>query len=166
MVQSHNMYAAGWADRKIKTIVSNVGTTVALPDILRKRSKNINGVTVVIYKHVEMIRKFFQYFSAIDVNDHLRQGTLNLHTHWHTNTWWHRLHGTLLGMIITDSYLAYKIEFSEYFQNEDEGEMMSFMDFVDRLAHDLIFNTVDLPPAAIAGIRRPRSEDSDDVRTF
>jgi hypothetical protein len=152
---NHNIYALGWADKKLKTIISNVGTTLPATPIQRIRSKNVNGITEHFIKEIQcpmMINQFFSCFSAIDIHDHFRQGTLALHEHWKTMKWWHRVFSTILGIIVTDSYLLYKYEYKEFY-NGDTTNLVEFVDYIDQLAIEIIQNEFDAPPAG--GIRRP-----------
>ena len=129
--------------------ISNVGTSDAIDPILRRRTKNVAGVTVEVQKQVlvvTMVKVMFAVFSAIDIHDHMRQGVLAFHTHWKTNTWWHRLYSTILGIIVTDAYLMYKMEHLEHNHGVDNG-LLGYTDFVDRLAFSLIHNTIDAAPA-------------------
>ena len=59
---------------------------------------------------IRAIEQFYRHFGAVDQHDHLRQGSLEVEHLWCTKTWWHRLFGSILGMIVTDAYLAYKFE--------------------------------------------------------
>ena len=74
--QNTNMYALGWKDRKLKTIISNAGTTLPGNPSKRKRHKVENDgmyETVTYYKEISrpsMIEFFFSCFVAIDVHDH------------------------------------------------------------------------------------------------
>ena len=49
-----------------------------------------------------------------------------------TKTWWHRLFGTILGRIVTDAYLAYKLEQSELHMGVDE---VDFTTLIGQLAY-------------------------------
>ena len=77
-------YALGWADRKLKTIISNVGTTNPGTPSKRRRYKKemVDGTweTVSFFKEVKrpaMVEEFFSCFATIDRHDHLRQGSLD-----------------------------------------------------------------------------------------
>ena len=86
--------ALGWADKKMKTIVSNVGSTLSGTPCKRKRHKKeeVNGVleTVVYFKQVKrpamIIEEFFSCFGIIDRHDHYRQGSLELEREWCIHT--------------------------------------------------------------------------------
>ncbi|POM58709.1 Integrase catalytic core protein [Phytophthora palmivora] len=57
-----------------------------------------------------MVELFFEYFSTVDVHDHYRQGSLEIEREWLTHSWAHKIFGTVLGMVVVDSYLAYRYE--------------------------------------------------------
>ena len=68
----------------------------------RHRREVVNGepVTVSYEKHVKrphMSELLFEHFNAIDVHDHLRQGSLAMEREWCTHSRWHRMFGTILG---------------------------------------------------------------------
>jgi len=84
------MLAIGCADMTLKTVITTVGITQAGTDSLRPRSKIENGVTKrynVSVPRPLAIQEMFDSFSAIDVHDHLRQGSLAFHNHWPTKTY-------------------------------------------------------------------------------
>ena len=83
----------------------------------------------------QMIELFFKYFSTIDVHDHFRQGSLGMERAQHTHSWWHRLFATLFGMTVVDAFLGYRYE-----SLEAHGSPMELTEFIEKLAHQLIFN--------------------------
>ena len=58
---------------------------------------------------------------------------------WTTMTWWHRLLGTLFGMVCTDAFLGYRLE-TRNRQMGGEVSLLSFKDILHRLAYQLIHN--------------------------
>ena len=54
---------------------------------------------------------------------------------WKTKTWWHRIIATILGIIFTDCYLAYK-----YNEMKFHRAVLSYDEFLGKLAYKLIFN--------------------------
>lgn len=137
------MFAVGWQDAKLKTIVSNRGTTHPGADSIRLRHQVVclNGVDVtqtteksIPRPHVMEI--FFQHFSCIDIHDHLRQGSLRLEESWKTRNWWHRIFATVFGVIVTDCYYAYKMN-----NTRSHLPVVQYAEFVEMLAYQLIFNT-------------------------
>ena len=82
-----------------------------------------------------VIKQFFDIFGNIDQHDHLRQGSLRMEEVWKTLTWWHRIFATMLAVIFTDCWLAYK-----YNEARHNREVKKFEDFLAKLAYQLIFN--------------------------
>ena len=67
------MYALGWKDRKLKTIISNAGTTLPGNPCKCKQHKKVEIYETVTYhkdiSRTAMIELFFSCFGAIDVHD-------------------------------------------------------------------------------------------------
>ena len=137
------IYAMGWNDKKLTSIVSTCGTTVAGLPSRRPRHRKVfrdgEWVTEVYVKEVKrtrMIADFFQYFSIIDVHDHYRQGSLELERHWITHCWWHRMFSTIFGICIVDAYLCFKFEVIQ--RQELPSRLMTFQHFLAGIFNDLI----------------------------
>ena len=64
---------------------------------------------------------------------------LEIERAWVTRNWWKPLFGTLLGVIVINSFLMYKYEFKKHNFN-NTSDMMNFFEFVDVLALQLIKN--------------------------
>lgn len=148
-VEALPLIAVGWADKKLKAIISNCGTTLPCPtDSIRPRHKRVlNDVGDYVtsrqelhVKRPEMIELFFRHFGAIDIHDHLRQGSLAFERTWHTKTWWHRIYMTMLGVIITNCYLGYRFEFKKRNHGSIDG-MDDFGTSLGKLAYQLIHNS-------------------------
>ena len=136
------IYALGWYDRRAKFIVSSCGCTVAAQPSRRKRHRRVivnnEYETRVSYKEVprpSLVEEFYSCFSAIDVHDHYRQGSLEMERNWVTRKWYHRIFTTILGICIVDAFYAYKLEMKQ--AGKDPRD---FTYFVGRLAHQLVFN--------------------------
>lgn len=139
--EEHNLYACGWGDRKLKTILTNCGSSEKADPFLRPRSRNILETTEktnIKIPCIMLIRQFFEFFSNVDISDHYRQGTLAPHESLHTRNWVYRLFTTLHALTIVDAYFAYCYE-----RRDTELEVMKFIDFVDEIAYELIHNTID-----------------------
>ena len=54
---------------------------------------------------------------------------------WKTHTWWHRIVATILGVIFTDYYLAYRHIEMKYFRN-----VLPYDEFLGKIAYQLIFD--------------------------
>jgi hypothetical protein len=107
--QNTNMYALSWKDRKLKTIISNAGTTLPGNPRKRKRHKKVekDGMyeTVTYYKEISrpsIIELIFSCFGAIDVHNHYRQGSLAFERQWYTHSWWHNLFTAYRSMYAID----------------------------------------------------------------
>jgi hypothetical protein len=141
----HQIFAVGWKDLKLKTLICSRGSTVPgtpcqkvrhILNIDGGRRETIRGtINVPRPKVVEMM---FDSFSTIDVHDHYRQGSLAMEESWQTRTWWHRVFSSIFGIIITDAYFAYRLEFRRFYSRELE-EFPDFQSFIGRLAHQMIF---------------------------
>ncbi|KAL5488763.1 hypothetical protein EMCRGX_G017752 [Ephydatia muelleri] len=112
IIDNCNLIALGWKDKTIKSFVSMCGTTQP-GEPHKKHSAS----------------------SKIDVHNHLRQGLLNIEDAWGTQTWWHRLAATFVGITVIDAMLAYNYE--------HRVDAKSVEDFANDLALCLIFNKFD-----------------------
>ena len=87
-------------------------------------------------KRPQIIEDFYEFFSAVDVHDHLRQGSLRMEEAWKTKTWAHRIFSTVLGIILTDCYLAYRMT-----KKAHNGNVVpTFSIFLGTLAEQMIHN--------------------------
>jgi hypothetical protein len=55
-----------------------------------------------------VLSRYFSYANVVDVHDQMRQGILDLEYTWVTQNCWFRIATTLLGMTVTDAYIAFK----------------------------------------------------------
>ena len=79
----------------------------------------------------------------MDINDRYRQGTLRVEHNWITDSWWHRIYGTVgLGINSVDSYFAYWWLNKERNQGNLIG-MEILLEFCDKLCYQMIFNDLD-----------------------
>eukprot|EP01031_Cornospumella_fuschlensis_P026833 gene26833-32426_t len=111
-----------------KAIIATCGRTIAgipheverfkivyYPDGTPRNVKSVKSTAAP-----EVVNDIFEGFNVIDVHDHYRQGILRLEEHWLTETWWHRLFATLLGVIVTDAY----------FMRRQANELSTFSTFI------------------------------------
>lgn len=139
--QNYQMMAVGWKDTQTKHIISNVGNTQGGHIVSRLRHSKIvdsNGVPETIrhfreYPQPAVVKEMFDAFPTIDIHDHLRQGILKMEVSWKTLSWQHRLTATMLGIIFTNTYLAYR-----YDKSTAGMETNDLRTFLDELAYDLI----------------------------
>ena len=166
----HRLYAVAWADKVLKHIVCNFGTSLRSPiDCRRPRKRVIEDPETGFYETVDyekvikrpdFIKKFFDGFSAIDINDHYRQGILEMERNWLTPRWWIRIFTTLMGVIFTNCFFAYRLHYR--MQNRydiAEEEAADFLSFQGQLAYSLIFNP--LIPRNRPVVRRREDQDED-----
>ena len=155
-------YALGHRDRRLKTMVSNKGTTLPGEPLCVERCRLVEDEDGRLQTEwylkktprVQMLQLLFDSFSAIDVHDHRRQGVFQMEKFWKTKCWWHRIFATVgIGMCMVDAYLAFKMEWHMY-ENDDEGSVEDFVTFAGHVAHDLIFNEFFENPADAARRRR------------
>jgi hypothetical protein len=139
-------YALGHRDRKLKTILTNKGTTLPGAPMSVERSRIIydddgrpmNEYYLKTTPRCKMMELLFDDFSVIDIENHRREGVLRVEKYWLTKCWWKRCFATVgLGMCVVDAYLLYQCEWHEF--NED-GEVPDFLDYAGELAYSLINN--------------------------
>ena len=158
------MFATCWRDKKSKCLISNVGTTNLCPTpSIRQRKRKIldaNGYyTTERYTREiprsDAVEKFYRYFPTIDINDRYRQGTLALELYWITDDYWVRIFITLFGVIITNAYFSYRLEYRERNHGSDQG-IIPFIHWAGKLVHKLIFNRYRVGNNPIAEAARRR----------
>lgn len=144
-VTEAEIFAVAWKDLKTKQIVCSRGlTSIQGQPSVRHRKRLVAVEWGVENDRYELriprpsaVEKFFDCFSNIDVHDHYRQGSLAFERNWGTKTWWHRLFASLFGMICTDAFLGYRLEYRNRHQGGQVG-MLTFRDFLFKLAYQLI----------------------------
>lgn len=140
------LLCCAWADKTNKTSIGTSGHTLPGTPIQRTTFKALQRTTGLPVQDVRrrsfpipmVFETLFRNLPRIDVHDHLRQGTLALERTWMTQNWVKRVFSTILGMSITDAFLAFNLE-----NNLAEDEGPAFPDFISRLAYQLIHNTFD-----------------------
>ena len=153
------LYATGWNDKKCKTIISNCGTSARVDNAQRARTTtvmdpNTKELRTIKYtksiKRIDIVKKFHEYFPAVDIHNHYRQGSLAFERNWNTKKNRLRFFMTLLGFCITNSFLMYDLEYtrsqSTGFSNnsnsgnkDDEDEKLDFTNFLNKLAYQMIY---------------------------
>jgi hypothetical protein len=140
--------ATVWNDKKDKLIISTCGTTSPAQDSVRPRTTvRVDSETgeLVTYKYKKtvprsnIVFKFHEYFGAVDIHNHLRQGSLAFERNWKTKKFSHRFFMTLLGICITNAFRMYELEYKE----SHHGNLKyidDFTTFLDKLAYEMIFN--------------------------
>ncbi len=139
------MNAVAWSSsskmKVLKKIISTCGTTVEGSPHRKRGIEEIvlDGVTMKKEIHIpiarpKIVETLFASFSAVDIHDHYRQGILCMEPNWPTKNWRKRIFSTILGMHLTDAFLAYNYEC-----NLHGVEPLCFKVFVSKIAKDLIF---------------------------
>lgn len=139
--QEFDMMAIGWKDTKTKQIISNTGNTKSGHIVTRLRHLKIDDSAgspktvrrFLSYPQPSVVKDMFQAFPTIDIHDHLRQGVLKMEASWKTHSWEHRFVATMLGIIFTNTYLAYR-----YDRSTAGLETVDLRTFLEELAFDLI----------------------------
>jgi len=138
-------YALGHRDRKLKTIVTNKGTTLEGEPMSVERSRiayedgrPFNEYYLKTTPRCKIMELLFDDFSVIDIENHRRQGILRVEKFWLTKCWWKRCFATVgLGMCVVDAYLLYKCEWDHF---HEDGDVMDFLEYSGKLAYSLIYN--------------------------
>jgi hypothetical protein len=138
------IFAVGWKDSVMKSFICTRGVTLpGNPSIKYKFTKTTQDGRPHVQKNAvavpkpSVVEEYFAGFSAVDIHDHYRQGSLAMEEGWTTRTWWHRLFTSVFGMIVTDSYLAYKYH-KDFHLGAQEASMLSFKVFTERLCWSLV----------------------------
>jgi hypothetical protein len=140
--------AVAWKDKQVKFLIATAGTTLPGTPVQKQRSKVVADETTgelrtqKFTKSVQcpvVVNQLFDGFNTIDVHDHYRQGSLALEMHNKTHKWWHRNFTSLLGVIVTDAFFMYRLDYLRAHHGSSHG-MDSFFDWVGKLAHQLIFD--------------------------
>ena len=131
------LLAVAWnGGKQRKLFVSTCGTTIPAEKKatrLRYRDRG-DGLSELVQKETEwpsLVRTYFDTANASDVHNHLRQGSLAVEKSWVTQTWWHRIVGTVLGICEVDAYCAYKAL-------HPKGQDVDHRDFVLALTDKLL----------------------------
>lgn len=150
--KSHTLMAVDWIERKKgKKVISTCSSgrlAETTHDIIKHsklRAENGSIVEEENIKHVKrpkVIEEFFECFSAVDIHDHYRQGTIALEKHFKTYSWCHRIMATILGAIYADCFFAFRMD-SAATHGEKVDEHVDFMDFLERLCKSMIKNDLD-----------------------
>lgn len=139
--QERQMLAVGWLDKKLKTLITSRGTTLQGTPAKKLRHKIValpsgEVITSRMVKEVprpKVVEDFFRHFSAIDVHDHYRQGSLAIEDNWKTKSWPIRVFSTIVGMICTNAFLAYRYDQKMHFPDAEEIEFKHFQRVLARL---------------------------------
>lgn len=145
--QQSSIYALGWMAKKdaCKTFIAscsdtNPGEALVVPrynvEVINNEVKRTT--TMRSTPRPTVLNQLFKHFGKIDLHDRYRQGKLQLEVEWETRKWWHRIFSTMLGIIVTDCYLAYQYEYNTYHE-EEPNKQLTYIEFLGELAYCLIF---------------------------
>lgn len=142
--KGHDLRAIGYKynNRKVLLFVStaNAGSTAPGDPYIARFNDSHGNVSQRPVERLDMISKYFGHSNAIDTHNQSRQGNLKLEKRWVTQDCWFRLNTTLIGMSVTDCWLAYK---------HGTKSNVTVVEFTDRLAADLVRNKMSDDPDAI-----------------
>lgn len=114
----------------------NAGTTK--PGI-PYRARFVDDFQNLLSRPVErptVISNYFQKSNGIDKHNQARQFELRLEKHWRCKNVWFRLMTTMIGIVVTDCWKAYKFSYLSKKNNKE----ISIRDFADLLSYELINN--------------------------
>ncbi|CAK9034007.1 DDE_Tnp_1_7 domain-containing protein [Durusdinium trenchii] len=132
------VFATGWNDGKIKTMVSTCGTSQPGKPHEKHMWKNPDGALVSVTANKTIPRdattaEYHTSCGAVDYHNSFRQGFLALERIRRTKRWQFRVFCTIFGMCVTDAFFAYR-HFSS-------STCKDFQSFLMSLAADLLNNT-------------------------
>jgi hypothetical protein len=140
------IYAVAWKNTNNVTIITNRGENVLVDPYIESYTHivEVDGVLqdqkeTNEISRTDMIKLYYDNYSKIDIHNHYRQSSVAMERVWATKSWVHRLFGTILGIIFTDCFLAYLLEYN---QNNEDNPTKSYklMEYLDKLAYQLIHN--------------------------
>ncbi len=148
-MDSHKYIAHAWHDSQRKFFISTCGRTTAGAPHMKRRvvADALTGETHTCVREVprtELIADYFDHAPALDVHNHYR-ANLGLEEAWGTWRWECRVVCGLLGMVVTDAYLAYVRDCSDA-----RIAPLPRYNFVTALADALINNTIQ-PERRVSG---------------
>ena len=133
-----NILAIGYkyTSKKVICFVATVGTDLTIggdPYMSRYQSDLGNYKTREIFRPA-ICSNYFNASNKIDVHNQLRQGLLLLEEHWKTNDGWFRIIVTIIGMTVTDAYLASVFSFP----SDSAYSCLHVKEFANALAAQLV----------------------------
>lgn len=130
-VENTDLLSVAWKDKKIHTFIGSCSTTLEGTPAKKRRTDDEGRPYIYQVPRIKLVEEYFSGAPAIDVHNHIRQSGLALELVWNTQNWKHRIYASLLGIIETNAYLAYK-----YFKNVHNN--VSHSTFTEKVAHQLI----------------------------
>lgn len=127
-----NLTGLSWRDKKVHTFVSTCGTTLEGQPAKKKRTDENGAYIIKEVPRPHLVEEYFEGAPAVDIHNHIRQSGLALEEVWNTQRWHHRIYASVLGIIETNAFLAFK-----YFKRDASSK---HSDFTEALALQLINN--------------------------
>ena len=131
------LLAIGYKYNKKKVLLfiatKNAGSTQPGDPYIARYNDKLRNVRQREVERPAIISEYFKHSMAVDAHNQARQGILKLEKRWVVQSCWMRLNTTLLGMIVTDAWKAYRCGTSD-------KKTIGVVDFADRLAYDMINN--------------------------
>jgi len=151
-VENCPLLAVGWLDKKLKTFIATSGDTSPGTPHVTRRDRVVDGKQVSrehSVKRSKLVEEYFNAANAVDVHNHLRQGGLGMEKRIRTKSWKMRLFCTIIGIIETDAFLAYRLETEARMEasrdldsdaDDDEPGAASHTSFTEKLIDQLLDN--------------------------
>ena len=137
-----SMVAHVWNDpgkpgKARKALICTCGTTLPADPSVRPRKRKLDdGSWETYFKEIprtKIVETYFTYAGAIDRHNRVRMDGIRMERVLEFKVWSRRVVSSILGIIATDAYYAYKYE------NEDDVALDVFM---EELAKEMIWNTL------------------------
>jgi len=85
---------------------------------------------------LSVFSRYFMHSNLVDVHNEIRQHFLALEEKWVTTDCWFRVFTSLVGITLTDCFLAYKLELHD----DHEDKNITMKEFADMAAHQMVSN--------------------------
>ena len=137
-----SMIAHAWNDpgkpgKPRKCLITTCGTSLAVEPASRPRKRKLeDGTWETWFREIprtNIVKTYFQYAGAIDRHNRTRMDGIRMERVLEFKVWSRRVISSILGIIATDSYYAYRYEYDEEVQLEA---------FMEDLAQGMIWNTL------------------------
>jgi hypothetical protein len=110
-------------------------TTPGVPYRARFVDDNRNLVARPV-ERPEVLSNYFKQSNCVDKHNHARQYELRLEKLWKTNNCWFRIVTTIIGIVVTDCWKAYKYSCNDPKKDSE----YTICEFADSLAFELVHN--------------------------
>ena len=131
---SYPVYATSYRFTRdsLKTLVSTCGTS--LPKTFTPEQAAALGKDERIEGYADdapsVLVEYSAFAGRIDQHNKYRQAILAIEKRWKSQTWWHRLYGTLVGIVVVNAYLVWKT------LHDDD---LTLLQFTNTLAKELCY---------------------------